>query len=133
VCGRWVDALAELSIGNVVRRVLSIIREEYLACQYQENQDEGSEEIARVLDPHSSPALYKMLGHDRDEVYTEPYDIKAVVQTSVGELIDEINNLYRNIADQVLRSSHTRTHRAHTRRVRSLLISSPADPHFAFV
>ncbi|ELR14496.1 translation initiation factor eif2b subunit beta, putative [Acanthamoeba castellanii str. Neff] len=92
----------ELTIGNVVRRVLSIIREEYLACQYQENQEEGSEEIARVLDPHSSPALYKMLGHDRDEVYTEPYDIKAVVQTSVGELIDEINNLYRNISDQTV-------------------------------
>lgn len=55
-----------------------------------------------MLDPHSSPALYKMLGHDRgDEVYTEPYDIKAAVQTAVAELIDEINNLYRNIADQV--------------------------------
>lgn len=92
----------ELSIGNIVRRVLSIIREEYLSCQYQENQEEGSEEIARVLDPHSSPALYKMLGHQRgDEVYTEPYDIKAAVQTAVAELIDEINNLYRNIADQV--------------------------------
>jgi hypothetical protein len=81
--------------------VLSIIREEYLAWQYQENQEEGSEEIARVLDPHASPALYKMLGHDRDEVYTEPYDIKASVQTSVGDLIEEINSLYRNISDQV--------------------------------
>lgn len=97
----------ELTIGNVVRRVLSIIREEYLACQYQENQEEGSEEIARVLDPHSSPALYKMLGHDRDEVYTEPYDIKAVVQTSVGDLIDEINNLYRNISDQAIQHIHS--------------------------
>ena len=97
----------------MVRRVLSIIREEYLACQYQENQEEGSEEIARVLDPHSSPALYKMLGHDRDEVYTEPYDIKAVVQTSVGDLIDEINNLYRNISDQVQPHTLDRT-RTHT-------------------
>lgn len=81
--------------------MLSIIREEYLAYQYQENQQEGSEEIAHVLDPHSSPALYKLLGlHDRDEDYSQPYDIKAIVQTCVGDLIEEINNIYRNIADQ---------------------------------
>ncbi len=70
----------ELAIGNIVRRVLSIIREEYLACQNQPQDDSSQEEekVAHVLDPHSSPALYKMLAHDRHEDYTQPCDILSI-------------------------------------------------------
>jgi translation initiation factor eIF-2B subunit beta len=95
----------ELAIGNIVRRVLSIIREEYLS--FQRTVDAAAQgEPLRELDPYSSPALYKMLAHEKHEDYTQGYNIKAAVITSISELIDEISNLYRNIADQALQHIH---------------------------
>lgn len=72
---RITDFQLELAIGNVVRRVLYLIREEYVT--YQKGL-QGKDDEARVLDLTSSPALYKMLGHDENEDFSEPYDILSL-------------------------------------------------------
>jgi len=84
-----------------------IVREEYITYQRQQEGQRNSE-VKSVDDLQFATALYKMLGHDWTEDYSQPYNIKAAVQTSVGDLVDELSNLYRNIADQATQHIHAK-------------------------
>jgi len=95
----------ELAIGNIVRRVMFIVREEYITYQKQ-LEGQKNTEVKGVDDLHFTSSLSKMLGHDWTEDYSQPYNIKAAVQTSVGDLVDELSNLYRNIAEQATQHIH---------------------------
>eukprot|EP01087_Luapelamoeba_hula_P004044 TRINITY_DN14003_c0_g1_i1.p1 TRINITY_DN14003_c0_g1~~TRINITY_DN14003_c0_g1_i1.p1 ORF type:complete len:388 (+),score=64.52 TRINITY_DN14003_c0_g1_i1:25-1188(+) len=93
-----------LVMGNIVRRVMFIIREEYVS--YQKNLEGAGQSFALRDEPQFSTALYKMLAHDWTEDYSQPYNIKAAVQSAVGELVEDISNLYRVIADQATQHIH---------------------------
>lgn len=90
-------------MGNIIRRTLFITREEY------HNIKKGSV---------TTPSLY-MLGSNlkEDEDYDQPIDqpssffykfllfinlgeLKDAILGSLNELIEELQNIYRNIADQ---------------------------------
>eukprot|EP00005_Dracoamoeba_jomungandri_P014347 CAMPEP_0174269936 /NCGR_PEP_ID=MMETSP0439-20130205/42748_1 /TAXON_ID=0 /ORGANISM="Stereomyxa ramosa, Strain Chinc5" /LENGTH=258 /DNA_ID=CAMNT_0015358963 /DNA_START=286 /DNA_END=1059 /DNA_ORIENTATION=+ len=55
----------------------------------------------------NSPALYKMLAHNEmEEDYSRPLRIKGEVQEAVGELEEDLTNLYINIAEQAPQHIH---------------------------
>eukprot|EP01103_Thecamoeba_quadrilineata_P019603 TRINITY_DN8010_c0_g1_i1.p1 TRINITY_DN8010_c0_g1~~TRINITY_DN8010_c0_g1_i1.p1 ORF type:complete len:357 (+),score=71.99 TRINITY_DN8010_c0_g1_i1:31-1071(+) len=84
----------ELAIGNVVKRVLNIIREEY------KSQRQGSNKPSQA-------SFYNLLNRDKSQDFFDPQNIKASVVESIKELIDEISNTYRTIAEQAIEHIHT--------------------------
>eukprot|EP01116_Phalansterium_solitarium_P023751 TRINITY_DN848_c0_g1_i1.p1 TRINITY_DN848_c0_g1~~TRINITY_DN848_c0_g1_i1.p1 ORF type:complete len:369 (-),score=151.58 TRINITY_DN848_c0_g1_i1:244-1350(-) len=109
----------EFSIGNVVRRTMHIAREEYQQL-LGENDDERPHDEPHHHRPSSSsgektqaPSLY-MLGSSSsgDLDLTRPLDntstkeLKTNILSTVGEMIDELQNMYRNIAEQAIEHIH---------------------------
>eukprot|EP01088_Endostelium_zonatum_P017020 TRINITY_DN4838_c0_g1_i1.p1 TRINITY_DN4838_c0_g1~~TRINITY_DN4838_c0_g1_i1.p1 ORF type:complete len:373 (-),score=77.84 TRINITY_DN4838_c0_g1_i1:103-1221(-) len=86
----------ELAIGNIVRRVMFLIREEYLNFSRAAQPGESSE----FQELNSAPALYKMLSNDEAEDYSKNYDIKSNVLTAIGDLTNEISDSYSHISDK---------------------------------
>ncbi|XP_052685732.1 translation initiation factor eIF-2B subunit beta-like [Crassostrea angulata] len=88
---------SETAVGNMVRRVLKIIREEY-ASALRGKSEEG--------DPQES--LHKMLlaeGQIKD--FSQPVpNLKATVLDAINELIIELENSADNIAGQALEHIH---------------------------
>ncbi|KAH7463845.1 hypothetical protein PRIC1_006451 [Phytophthora ramorum] len=100
----------ELAIGNVVRRVLYIIREEH------SNALKLSAEAASgpVSAPPSSRgnnlsrSLGTILTPGIDTDLSIPIaDLKLSVMEGIAELVDEIDSLHVNIADQAMEYIHT--------------------------
>ncbi|KAL4157224.1 hypothetical protein PRNP1_006249 [Phytophthora ramorum] len=100
----------ELAIGNVVRRVLYIIREEH------SNALKLSAEAANgpVSAPPSSRgnnlsrSLGTILTPGIDTDLSIPIaDLKLSVMEGIAELVDEIDSLHVNIADQAMEYIHT--------------------------
>ena len=85
----------EFAVGNIVRRILFIIREEHNRMNKKKNitQEETS-----------------LLGQDEED-YTSPIEnpkeLKVNILKSTKELIEELSNIYRNIADQALEHIHS--------------------------
>ncbi|ETV75158.1 hypothetical protein H257_10377 [Aphanomyces astaci] len=86
----------ELAIGNVIRRVLFIIREEYLnAVKTLSSQTQSQLSLGTILTP----------GTEAD--YTTPIkELKQSVMEGVSELMDEIENLHVSIAEQAMEYIH---------------------------
>ncbi|OQR89235.1 translation initiation factor eIF-2B beta subunit [Thraustotheca clavata] len=86
----------ELAIGNVIRRVLFIIREEYLnGMKALSSQPQGQLTLGTILTP----------GTEAD--FTTPIkELKQTIMEGVSELMDEIENLHISIADQAMEYIH---------------------------
>ncbi|CAH0482396.1 unnamed protein product [Peronospora belbahrii] len=101
----------ELAIGNVVRRVLYIIREEHSNALKLSSMDTA----APVSAPPSSSrnhnlsrSLGTILTPGTDTDLSIPIaDLKLSVMEGIAELIDEIDSLHVNIADQAMEYIHT--------------------------
>ncbi len=83
-----------------MRRVLYITREEYAHL------------ISGSAQSKPGSSLY-MLGSSALELdYNSPIenikDVKNAILTSITELIDELQNIYRNIADQAIEHIHAK-------------------------
>ncbi|KAL5016275.1 hypothetical protein ScPMuIL_005864 [Solemya velum] len=89
---------SETSVGNMVRRVLKIIREEY-ASALKGNSEEG--------DPQES--LHKMLlSEGQIDDYSQPVaNLKAAVIEAIGEFNRELETSGDNIAAQALEHIHS--------------------------
>jgi translation initiation factor eIF-2B subunit beta len=87
-----------LASGNIIRRILYIVREEY-------------QNFSNIRQKEHS--LY-LLGEGQQEMKEEEYhkpienskELKAAILVSLNELIDELQNMYRNIADQAIEHIH---------------------------
>jgi len=91
----------EFTIGNIVRRILFIIREDYVSLRKATKESE-------VVRLDRAPSLYNMLGSEEQEEFTEPIrELKASIIEGINELIDELKNLYRNVADQAIEHIHS--------------------------
>ncbi|RHY33957.1 hypothetical protein DYB32_001247 [Aphanomyces invadans] len=88
----------ELAIGNVIRRVLFIIREEYLnAMKTLSSQTLSQPSLGTILTP----------GTEAD--YTTPIkELKQSIMEGVSELVDEIENLHVSIAEQAMEYIHAK-------------------------
>lgn len=87
----------EYVVGNMVRRVLKIIREEYVRLLGK------SEESA------NKDSLHKMLVSDSDKIdYKKSLkELQSVVMEAVNEYIDEIEASIHNIASQAIEHIHS--------------------------
>ena len=89
----------EFAIGNIVRRVLYITREEF-AQLYRE----GVTTTPSLL----SSSAYNLTDADYQKPLDSSRDVKNAIMTSLSEMIDELTNLYRNISDQAIEHIHTK-------------------------
>jgi translation initiation factor eIF-2B subunit beta len=95
----------ELAIGNVVRRVLYIIREEHsnalkLSSAVSAPPSSRNNNLSRSLGTILTP------GTDTD-LSIPIADLKLSVMEGIAELVDEIDSLHVNIADQAMEYIHT--------------------------
>ncbi|RLN55019.1 hypothetical protein BBJ29_006853 [Phytophthora kernoviae] len=105
----------ELAIGNVVRRVLYIIREEHSnALKISSADAANGSATAPVSGPPSSRnnnlsrSLGTILTPGTDTDLSIPIaDLKLSVMEGIAELVDEIDSLHVNIADQAMEYIHT--------------------------
>ena len=97
----------ELCIGNIVRRILHMVREEFRDMDTDEQQDE--DEDSRPATPIDS-SMYNLLA-DISNIQinydVEKYSLKAVVIQGINVIIDELETLNNNIAAQSLEHIHS--------------------------
>jgi translation initiation factor 2B subunit (eIF-2B alpha/beta/delta family) len=96
----------ELIVGNICRRVLFIIRDEY-ATLVQASKAAESEDSAKAVTARH-PSLGDVLEGDlalpgANRVWTDdvPQHFKSVVVESIKELVKEIESIKEHVADQV--------------------------------
>ncbi|KAF2075855.1 hypothetical protein CYY_002841 [Polysphondylium violaceum] len=97
---RLIDAQPlEFCIGNIIRRVLFIIREEYLTMMKSNtNSDSASGAKQHTLLTYEDP---------EDIDYSESFPrLKASIIDGINELIDELEGLHRNVAEQAIEHIH---------------------------
>eukprot|EP01114_Cavostelium_apophysatum_P021428 TRINITY_DN7469_c0_g1_i1.p1 TRINITY_DN7469_c0_g1~~TRINITY_DN7469_c0_g1_i1.p1 ORF type:complete len:361 (-),score=62.78 TRINITY_DN7469_c0_g1_i1:18-1100(-) len=87
----------EFAIGNIVRRILYIAREDF--------RNFSSHDFSSA-----APALLSTPSSTTEGEFSEPIEnareLKASILTSINELIEELQNIYRNIADQAIEHIH---------------------------
>lgn len=120
----------ELCIGNIVRRVLHIVREEIDGLAREQERGRGDAGAAHALQPttpssqppatfSTAPSLHNLLAADmRPNDATRGasgglaggavHDIKQPIIDGVNELIDELSTLVVNIAEQAPEHIHAR-------------------------
>ncbi|KAM9992252.1 hypothetical protein ACTFIY_009693 [Dictyostelium cf. discoideum] len=127
----------EFCIGNIVRRVLFIIREEYLTFfrnkknglnndDYDDDDFETSNNN-NITNNNNSSSINSSGGNinknnkysnvmlqddpidDQEDIdFTETFPrLKAAIMDSINELIDELEGLHRNVAEQAIEHIHS--------------------------
>lgn len=114
----------ELAIGNVVRRVLHLVREEAMILARQgDSMGENIGDVSQVhhhhhhhLLPHTQVRLGKLLDDDQhlmDETMLEFWSkgnvvasLKPVIIQVINELMDELESVYANISAQAIEHIH---------------------------
>ena len=98
----------ELIVGNICRRVLFIIRDEYASLVQAEKPAESEKDKAI-----SRPSLGDVLEGDlvlpgANRAWTDdvPQSFKSVVVESVKELVKEIESIKEHVADQAMEHVH---------------------------
>ncbi|KAJ9600418.1 hypothetical protein L9F63_009274 [Diploptera punctata] len=89
----------QASVGNMVRRILKIIREEYVAMQRNKQEE---------VDPQES--LHKIVTSegDGDDDYSKPLpDLQASIMEHIGEFEMELETSADNIAQQARQHIHS--------------------------
>ncbi|KAK9763307.1 GCD complex subunit gcd7 [Basidiobolus ranarum] len=110
---RLVDAQPqELAIGNIVRRVLRLIREENNT--FAEHEENGSIEN-HVSGPRPAPqfasssSMYNLLGDFQKEPTKSAnhFVLKPEIIQGIQEIVEELENIYVNISGQALEHIHS--------------------------
>jgi translation initiation factor eIF-2B subunit beta len=105
----------ELCIGNVMRRVLFIIREEYNEFKEQAVTEEDLSTSAAppmirrggsvLLVPNLSDSLYVDVS-EPDDGFSQPHNIKQAVLESIRGYIDDLQDIHTPISQQALEHIH---------------------------
>jgi translation initiation factor eIF-2B subunit beta len=106
--------MAELSVGNVVRRVLHAIKEEFTAvvqedpelCALYKPSAAGScsASMFHLLKDASSTASQSI---DMSQTMARDLPFKSTFIQAINELIDELESLYVNISNQAIEHIHS--------------------------
>eukprot|EP01102_Stenamoeba_stenopodia_P014420 TRINITY_DN4785_c0_g1_i1.p1 TRINITY_DN4785_c0_g1~~TRINITY_DN4785_c0_g1_i1.p1 ORF type:complete len:199 (-),score=59.59 TRINITY_DN4785_c0_g1_i1:692-1210(-) len=109
--GRFIQEASptELGIGNTVRRVLWIIRDEHNRARKAQSGDEDGNEQEQATS--QGPSLAQILGSSAEtEDYKETWNIKDnVLATLENELIrDELDMCFQNIYEQAKEHIHAK-------------------------
>jgi len=95
----------ELVIGNIVRRVLFIIRDEYLSLteEKEKEQVEKYQKFKRTL----SNLINNILEEQQVEKYEENHsELKIRISEGIKELEEEITSSYENVSEQSIQHIH---------------------------
>ncbi|RMX69652.1 hypothetical protein DD238_002486 [Peronospora effusa] len=121
----------ELTIGNVVRRVLYIIREEHSNALKLSSMDTTapvsvcSSTSSSSRNMNLSRSLGTILTPGTDTDLSIPIaDLKLSVMEGIAELVDEIDSLHVNIADQAMEYIHTEYTAAKKRSFKVIVVES---------
>ncbi|CAH1776131.1 unnamed protein product [Owenia fusiformis] len=89
----------ESATGNMVRRVLKIIREEYAGVKGGGEEGDPQESLQKLL-------LAKGQG-DSDDYSTPSHNLKPIIMEAIGELLTELETSADNITAQSLEHIHS--------------------------
>ena len=99
----------ELVVGNICRRVLFIIRDEYSTLVHGGKAAQSEEKVVTSKQPSLGDVLEGDLalpGADRKWTDDVPHSFKSVVVESIKELIKEIESIKEHVADQAMEHVH---------------------------
>jgi translation initiation factor eIF-2B subunit beta len=99
----------ELVVGNICRRVLFIIRDEYSTLVHGGKAAQSEEKVVSSKQPSLGDVLEGDLalpGADRKWTDDVPQSFKSVVVESIKELIKEIESIKEHVADQAMEHVH---------------------------
>eukprot|EP01046_Picozoa_sp_COSAG06_P014661 COSAG06_NODE_915_length_11567_cov_9.166013_4_plen_387_part_00 len=97
----------QFNVGNVVRRVLFIIREEFAAaCKFERpgEVDERKQESSSQSRASLSNLLVEGEAEKMD--FTQQYDVRGAIIEAIKELLDELDVLYKNVSEQAINHIH---------------------------
>jgi len=98
----------ELSVGNIVRRVLFIVRQECAQAQREQKSGMAAQETQVDL----SVALFKLLDEQAKDLDTaaplSSARVKPSIIEEIGELIEEIKNASASTAEQAVEHIHSK-------------------------
>lgn len=98
----------ELAVGNIVRRVLHIIREEFREAEStasQKNQPDFHPALT------TSSSMYNLLGETGstpNENVQYPSSLRSNIIQEIREIKDELENIYDNIKNQASLQIHSK-------------------------
>ncbi|KAK9764917.1 GCD complex subunit gcd7 [Basidiobolus ranarum] len=103
----------ELAIGNIVRRVLRLIREENSTFSGQE--ENGNYDSQNTPGPRPAPqftsssSMYNLLGNFQKEPTSSAnnFTLKPEIIQGIQEIVEELENIYVNISGQALEHIHS--------------------------
>ena len=99
----------ELAIGNIVRRVLHVIREEYRDAEASSKLDDNSEFQSAPLTTSSS--MYNLLsetGSDDKEFTHASSNLRSDIIQEVRDIRIELDTIYENIKNQATNHIHSK-------------------------
>lgn len=99
----------ELAVGNIVRRVLHVIREEFREAESTAFQKNQSEFHSAPLTTSSS--MYNLLGETGsapNENVQYPSSLRSNIIQEIREIKDELENIYDNIKNQASLQIHSK-------------------------
>lgn len=108
MCCSFLCILIELAIGNIVRRVLFIIRRELATYIDEEKKGRVGDKTQQQITVDLSLSLHKLLDEQEGAPYTElakGVGLDALREALVEEislLMDEIKTVYMNISEQAV-------------------------------
>eukprot|EP01080_Neovahlkampfia_damariscottae_P009332 gene9332-1419_t len=92
---------SELVIGNIVRRVLFVIRDEYARIAKKKALNLSSDAIDEMEVQHQRN-LVSLLDDEREENFSNTFGkIKPIVMDAINDLIDELEDVYERLTDNV--------------------------------
>ena len=97
----------QFNVGNVVRRVMFIIREEFAAaCKFEVAGpvDESKQDASSQVRASLSNLLVEGEAEKMD--YTQQYDVRGPIIEAIKELLDELDVLYKNVSEQAINHIH---------------------------
>jgi len=94
----------EFAIGNIVRRILYITRDEYTQTLLKSKESLSSAPVSVSM--LSSLGTPETAEEEYEKPIEAPRELKTALMSSINELIDELQNIYRNVADQAIEHIH---------------------------
>jgi len=100
----------ELVIGNITRRVLFIIREEYSNLKEEkskEKKEKGYLSQVQLKSIRNSAMLSNILEDQEEEKYEEKHaELKTRISEGIQELLEEITSSYEIVSEQSIQHIH---------------------------
>lgn len=100
----------ELAVGNIVRRVLHVIREEFREAESSASTNKNQSEF-HAAPLTTSSSMYNLLGETSsipDDNVQYPSSLRSNIIQEIREIKDELENIYDSIKNQASLQIHSK-------------------------